>query len=56
MFRVFTVIVVFFVGYLVGTGAIAVNKDIAGPAITNAVDYVTSVTKDVYTNLTDTNK
>jgi len=55
MFRIFTIILAFFIGYLVGAGAIAINKDIAGPAITNAIDYVASVSKDVYTNLSDTN-
>ena len=53
MFRIFTAVLFFMVGYLVGTGAISVNADIAGPAITNAADYVTTVGKDVYATFTE---
>jgi hypothetical protein len=52
MFRIASTIVVLFVGYLIGTGAIQIDADIAGPAIITAVDYVTAVVIDVYATIT----
>jgi hypothetical protein len=48
MFRIFSAVALFTIGYLIGVGAISVDADLAGPAIMQAVDYVTVVVTDVY--------
>ena len=52
MFRIFSAVVIFMGGYLVGTGAISVDADIAGPAIMQAANYVAEVARDVYATVT----